>query len=237
MNRSFLNIGLLIALLTSLVACQQAEELIQEFFTGEVESIAESDLPGDVLDQITSTFPSIGISSITWVVGSNGAEVFEISMENGEILSFTRDGGGCVEVAIEDLPAGVQDYVDTNYPDEMITKAMSMEHDGDSIYTVRISSGEVLTFDAGGEFLGIRDRRGRRGHHKRHGELIEASALPGTAQTYISNNFAGSVVDKAVQLTKRDGTVIYLVKLDTGERLAFDSDGTYIEDFRPGWGN
>ncbi|MEM7372914.1 MAG: PepSY-like domain-containing protein [Bacteroidota bacterium] len=237
MNRSFLKFWVVVALATTFVACQQAEELIQEFFTGEVETIAESELPSDVLDQVMNTFPSVGISSITRVVGSNGAEVFEISLDNGETLSFTRDGGGCVEVAIEDLPAGVQDYVDTNYAGEMITKAMSMEHDGDSIYTVRISSGEILTFDASGDFLGIRERRGRRGHHKRHGEIIEASALPGTAQTYISDNFAGAVVDKAVQITKRDGTVVYLVKLDTGERLAFDSDGNYLDDFRPGWGN
>lgn len=218
-----------------IVACDETESILPtEASTGSVESIEISSLPAS----IQSTVDASEIVEATKVTASDGSVIYGISLSDGTELSFTERGEHCDTVSIASLPADIEAYVTTNFPDEVITKAVSRTNDDNElVYIIRISSGEILAFDEAGEFLyeKVRGNRGH-GHRNRHADLIEVSDLPQTTQDYLSTNHSSEIVEKAFSITKRDGTVIYGVKLATGEALFFDESGTYLSDFTPGWG-
>lgn len=226
---------ILLCSIVFIVACDETESLLpEEVSTGSIESIEISSLPASIHGAVDVS----EIVEATKVIASDGSVVYGISLSDGTELSFTQRGGHCDTVAIASLPTDIGTYITTNFPDEVITKAVSMTNDDDElVYIIRISSGEILAFDEDGAFLyeKVRGNRGH-GHRNRHADLIEVSDFPQMAQDYLSTNHSSANVEKAFSMTKRDGTVIYGVKLDTGEALFFDESGTYLSDFTPGWG-
>lgn len=67
---------------------------------------------------------------------------------------FDRDE----HVAIEDLPEAILDYIAENYPDSTIEEAeREKNRHGDIIYEVELDTGEELTFDEAGNFLGVEE--------------------------------------------------------------------------------
>jgi hypothetical protein len=209
-----------------------------ETAAGFLETIEASDLPTSVQTQLEDNYAEETIVSVARITGSDDSELYGIGFESGENITLRGDGEGCPSIELEDLPTAITDYVGTNYPDELIVHAVSMERDGVLRYHVRVSSGEVLSFDSSGEFLEMREgrERRRRHHHRRCGTDIRPADLPAAAQTYLSDNFAASTVEKAVSIERRDGSTVYLVKLDTGERMAFDEAGELLE-LPTGWAN
>ncbi|MEM7657995.1 MAG: PepSY-like domain-containing protein [Bacteroidota bacterium] len=221
------------------VACNPIENLWEDVSNlGSIESITEAELPADVLTTLQAEYGDQTIADLAKIIGSDGSEVFGITFQDGKTVSLKQDGGLCPSISVDSLLESITAYISTTYPDEAILHAVSMEKEGETVYHVRISSGEILSFDSTGEFLEAREGKGRKkGRGKRCGTEVEVAELPASAQTYLTDQYPDAEVLKVIQLDRRDDTTVYLVKLDNQELLFFDVDGNVLEDFRPGWGS
>ncbi len=125
------------------------------------DSIGIETLPAVVTDYVTATYPDETISSASqkpngaYAVGLSSGTVLLFNAE-GEFRAICGGGGGIgnwhggTEVAVEDLPAAVTDYVTANYPDATIVKA-KQRNDGN--YFLRLDNGVKLVFDVDGNIL------------------------------------------------------------------------------------
>ena len=129
------------------------------------DTIEVADLPQVIIDFISDNAPNQTIELAVlkpfglYAVGlSNGAIV--IFDEEGEFISRCGrwDGPGqqarrCMrgqEVDVAGLPQAITDYVANNYAGETIDKASTKPN---GIFAVKLSSNDILMFNADGEFL------------------------------------------------------------------------------------
>lgn len=232
-------ISMVAMLVFALSSCDKQDELISEA-TGFVEEMAESEVSRDILSQVSANYPTASIEDVVRITGSDGSILIGIILDDGTTLTFEKGGSRCNDtIAIADLPQTLQTYIATEYPDEIIVKAVSMENDdGELIYHVQISSGEVLSFDESGTFIEVRSGHShrKRGNHKRCAEEIDSADLLQPILDYLASDFSDETIEKAAIKEKRDGSIIYIVKLSSGEVLFFDEIGNLLEDIRNGWG-
>ncbi len=130
------------------------------------EDIAPADLPANIRDFITTYFPGTTIEEAERENNGN----FEVELSNDEELIFDADGNflGRAEdddeddrdeedIAVEDLPQAVKDYIAANYPGVAIIEA---EREDDGKFEVTLNNGVELHFDAEGNFLEAEDHNG-----------------------------------------------------------------------------
>ncbi len=224
-------------LLTTFTACEQGLQLTPDF-EDSVAELRTSELPAEVLAEVNNLYPNETIESALQVTASDMTSLIALTLSNDKEMTFLHNGRRCNDtIAIDSLPAAIQTYVDNNYPGEMILKAVVVtKPDGSTVIVIHISSGEILAFDQSGTFLGERPRRHRRYHGSRDNHAsIDPADLPAAVLTALSTDYPGATVEKAIELTRRDESVIYLLKLDDGTHVAYDADGNELEDFRPSW--
>ncbi|MHA6278635.1 PepSY-like domain-containing protein [Salinimicrobium sp. CAU 1759] len=130
------------------------------------EDIAVSDLPAAIREFVNTHFPGASIEEAERENNGN----FEIELSNDVELIFDADGNflGRAEdddnddsddedIAVDDLPQAVRDYIAANYPDNSIIEA---EREDDGGYEVTLNNGVELEFDAEGNFLKAEDHNG-----------------------------------------------------------------------------
>lgn len=159
-----------------------------------------------------------------------GVAIFD---EAGEFLNLEERGPHgdrpeLTEVEISTLPASVTDYIATNYEGAVIEKAgLATLTDSTTHFAVKLEDGPVLLFDSEGAFITEHTPGGHQGGRPAITEL-EASELPEGILTYLTTKYPEAKVEKAGTVTLPDGTIRYLIRLDTGEHLHFDADSNLL---------
>ena len=231
----------LIAIIALVAACSQVDNVLDsDLFSGEVESASIDDLPSNALAFLTATYPGQSIVEVNKITTSEGETLFSAIMEDGTEYTFESRGDTCHHVAVDSLPQAILDYLDANYPNESVLRASQMENrDGETRYIVKLTSGEILAFDASGNLVAEEIRRGRHGRHghHRHGTPVDIDSLSSDILNYVATNYPSETIQKAFSLTTKDGTVVFGVVLGRHNVLFFDENGVLLEDFRPSWRN
>lgn len=129
------------------------------------------------------------------------------------------------EIDIATLPTTISTYINTNYAGATIQKAGV---DSLGRYFIQIMKSDStyigLLFDASGNFV----RELLRKKHDDRGTTIDPSALPASVSTYISTNYAGVTIRRAI--LESDGTyrVIIILADNSYLGLSFDASGNFV---------
>lgn len=226
-------------MLTTFTACEEGLFLSpDDLLNSSVVEIALDALPDQVVETAQDLFPNANIVEALSIQATDQTTLFSLSMSNGEEMTMQTNGQRCNDtLSIDSLPAAIQAYVDTAYAGELILKAAEVvKSDGSVVYIVHLSSGEVLAFDHTGAFLGERPKKGRKHRGSRDNRSsIDPADLPAAVSTALASDYPSNTVDKAIELTLPDGSIVYLMKLDDGTHVAYDAAGTELVDFRPSW--
>ncbi len=129
------------------------------------------------------------------------------------------------EVEATELPSTITSYVSENYAGATIERA-GKANNGSYIVHLKKSDGTLvgLLFDASGNFVS------EKSHRDIHGTPVTISDLPSTITTYISTNYAGSTIEKAIKDDKGN-TLVLIKKTDaTLAGLVFDSAGSFANE-------
>ena len=124
---------------------------------------------------------------------------------------------------IIDLPATIDNYLTTNYPDYTVDEsAEETLCDGTIAYEVELedsNDNEIeLTFSMEGNLLFTETE-------------INTSELPTAVSNSISTNYADYTIDEADRLDMADGSVQYEVEIENGNselEVILDTDGSVI---------
>jgi uncharacterized membrane protein YkoI len=125
-------------------------------------------------------------------------------------------GGGRDSIYNVVIPAATIAAIHATYPADTIIVGKKEVHDGVTTYTVTIRNGSTvrfLTYDANWVFVSIRTGDGT--HHSNNHVTIAISAIPTTATTYISTNYAGYTIVQA-QSEVKNGVTTYEVQITNG---------------------
>lgn len=129
-------------------------------------------------------------------------------------------------VAVADLPAAVTGYVSTNYAGSTIEHAGKLEN-GTMILKVKKADATYvgLVFDAAGVFVTVKTHKGGK-----HGTDVAIADLPAALTAYITANYAGSTIKKAVK--NDEGKILVIIqKADASlAGLGFNADGSFISE-------
>ncbi len=130
------------------------------------EEIAPADLPLEIREFISTYFPGTTVEEAERENNGN----YEVELSNDVELIFDADGNflGRAEddddddrddedIAVDDLPQAVRDYIAANYPNNSIIEA---EREDDGTYEVTLNNGLEIHFDAQGNFLEADDHNG-----------------------------------------------------------------------------
>ena len=147
---------------------------------------------------------------------------------SGTATSTTTSGSNrCSfsQVAVTDLPTAIASYITANYAGATIVRAGKRDASG---YMVQIKKADgtstVLAFDATGNFVS------EKGHPKNHGTPIAATELPAAISTYITANYSGANVAKAMRDAAGNYTVAVKKSDGTFVDLGFDTNGNFTSE-------
>ena len=122
-------------------------------------------------------------------------------------------GGGNGFEVLDEVPAVIQDYLDTNKPDVEVQQAVRKK---DKIF-VLLSDNTVMVFDEEGNLL--------EESTEIPGGITELDEVPAVINDYVSANYPDAVIKKAIQ--KDEETYVIL---EDGKILVFDADGNFVEE-------
>ncbi|MDP5120714.1 MAG: PepSY-like domain-containing protein [Spirosomaceae bacterium] len=139
-----------------------------------------------------------------------------------------RGGKKCnvTEVEVADLPAAITDYITANYAGATANRAGTLENGN---YVVKITKADAthagLVFDANGVF--VEEKTGKSGSR---GTEVAVADLPTTVTAYITANYAGATIKKAI--TNDEGKFLLIVQKadETYVGVGFEADGTFISE-------
>jgi hypothetical protein len=132
------------------------------------------------------------------------------------------NGGRGDSIGYAQLPAAAQAYLTANADITKITRIVKITlPDGTVRYGVRFSDRTHLHFDATGAVV-VDEPRGNAFVE------ITVAQLPASIQTYLTTNGHTTDISHVVKVTKKDGTVIYGVRLSNNTIITFDAAGTVI---------
>lgn len=228
--------------ISAFTSCDKSanENLSTETIVEEISnSTDKQNIEPDELPQTTKAFIEeehfeTYVESVAYVDGLG----YEITMGTEDVEYFDKDGevlrhrdrlrqcfrpgpcGGGQLLEIDDLPEGVVEYINENYPDQEIRRAKLK---GDR-YLVAITGPTVVVFSGEGEFLNefplFRFCFGHR---------IDLVDLPEVITAYINENYPGVEIKIAFRAR---GKIIVGVLTPDGERkiIVFTQDGVFIFD-------
>ena len=133
--------------------------------------------------------------------------------------------GKLTSVEIASLPATITTYINKNYASSTI-KFAGKDEKGQTVVGVSLSNVETgLLFDANGIFVQALT------HYGKKAKLMEVdiATLPASVGTYVTANYAGYTVKKAVKDT--DGNLLVGLKNEANHKvLKFNSAGKFVEE-------
>ena len=184
-------------------------------------------LPQAILNYISSNYPDNTITEAEIEDNNN----YEVELNNGIELIFDQEGNflgidddddddfGDEDIAPEDLPANIRDFIATHFPGITIEEA---ERENNGNYEIELSNDLELIFDADGKFLGRADDDD---NDDKDDEDIEVSELPQAILDYIATNYPNNTIIEA----EREDDNTYEVTLNNGVELEFAADGTFLD--------
>ena len=229
------------------------------------QSVTVAQLPANVREYVALSFTPLEIEA-AWRARGLG---FEVELEDGQNLYF-RENGGCMgtgrgggggifrcmrgdTVDVSELPQAAADYVAANYAGATIQTVVYKSHGDRTGYAVELSDGNILLFNAAGEFVtlcgefdgngdGHGDGPGHGGHHGdgphgngdgphgsqggcAAGDTIATADLPQAAADYVTANYASETI--SVVVVKPSGK--FGVELASGIVLLFTAEGVFIK--------
>lgn len=130
------------------------------------------------------------------------------------------------EVAVEDLSTDITDYITTNYADATINRAGTNDNTGNTYVKITLSdgTGAGLVFDADGAFVSERTRRSK-------GTSVEEADLPVAITDYITANYDGASIHKAILQSDETYGVLLILADETYQGVGFDAEGTFVAEF------
>jgi len=140
------------------------DEIIAESIRFSQETLEVSDWPTAVRSYFTSEFSGFAIGNIKTYTDANDSKFYLLEGTNGGQLLFDsqfeficgddtfqlESGKDDEDIAPEDLPQAILDYISTNYPGIEIDEAEF--EDGE--YEIELKDGTELCFDQAGNFIG-----------------------------------------------------------------------------------
>lgn len=121
--------------------------------------------------------------------------------------------GETESVSVSDLPQAVVDAVGQALPgQEIISATMITSSDGTVLYSVETEEGEEMTCQRNGMTM----------------TEIDAADLPQTIIDYLAAEYPESVILRAGLAENAEGESRYIVKLSSGQILAFDESGELV---------
>ena len=126
------------------------------------------------------------------------------------ILDENLFTGEAESVSASELPATAADFLSANFPNlgiESVDKITTSE--GEILFSAILEDGTEYTFEA---------RGGRC-------DTISIDSLPQAVHDYLDTNFPEEAILRASQMETKDGEARFVVKLTSGEILAFDENG------------
>ncbi len=132
------------------------------------------------------------------------------------------NGGRGDSIGFGNLPATAQAYLTANVDVTLIKRIEKITlSDGTIRYGVRLTDRTHYHFDATGALI-VDEPRGNKFVE------ITLAELPAVIQTYLTNNGHTTGIDHIIKVTKKDGTIIYGVRLTNNTMITFDSTGAVI---------
>lgn len=127
------------------------------------------------------------------------------------------------EIALEDLPAAITDYISANYPNSTIDRAGQNGNNGSFAVKITKEDGTIagLLFNSDGGFIAEKTRGARP-------EPIDVSSLPSAITDYITANYEGATIHKAFQGNDGNYGVMLILADDSFLGVGFDSAGNYL---------
>ena len=184
-------------------------------------------LPQAILDYITANYPNNTI----WEAEIEDNNNYEVELNDGTELVFDQQGNflgidddgnedfGDEDIAPDDLPAGIIEFVNTYFPGTTIVEA---ERENNGNFEIELSNDVEIIFNADGDFLG---RAEDDDNEDKDDEDIAISDLPQAVRDYIAANYPDNSIIEAER--EDDGT--YEVTLNNGLEIHFDGEGNFLE--------
>jgi hypothetical protein len=169
-----------------------------------------SSLPQQVRDYIAANYPN---ATVLWAEVDD--DEYEVTLSDGTELYFDLRGRFIkaerddVPVNPADLPASILSYIQTNFPNAQMVRAVRDDHH----YEVYLSNGLELYFTLSGVFIG----------QEADDRPIPISELPVAITDYVSQNYPNASMVSAEIDDNR-----YEVELSTGLELYFDMQGNFL---------
>lgn len=149
-----------------------------------------------------------------------------------------------------DLPANTTKYLESNFPESVVTDATKLDDAGNTLYLVKLSTQEDLAFDQNGSYKssteeavskskGGKGSKGRHGDRNRncggrkhgHGTDLSLDSLPAGISAYVAANYSGFVLKHAHldSLCGLGSTISVVAANSTSHiRLFFSTQGSYL---------
>jgi hypothetical protein len=138
-----------------------------------------------------------------------------------------RDGLRRDTIALGSLPASISSYFAANYPLDTLVKAL--KNRDSSIVVLSVNNGQFATlFDVAGSFV----KRVQLPSHRGWSGSIELTALPATAQSYLTTTYPNYVFKHAFKIVSGNTVEGYVVFIDangTKYAVEFDAAGTFVK--------
>ncbi len=229
----------LTGILAFAIGCKKDSTVTDDSLAQEIEFstqkvvIPTSELPATMLEYIDENHFETYIENAYMVPDKGyeaimGDESLVYADRNGRVLHPQRDRfrrGPCGHgeaIGVDELPANIIEYVETNYPDAEILRAKHMDN---GRYIIKISEPHyILIFSDDGAFI---EATVLFYHCHPLGVPMDIANLPETITNYIEENYPGSEI--LVAFHKNNGVYVLGVFTPDGRKImAFDADGNLL---------
>jgi hypothetical protein len=125
------------------------------------------------------------------------------------------------------LPAAINSYYSTNYPQDSLVGAI--KNRDSSFMVLSVNNGAFVTaFDANGNFI----KRVQLQQHHGHANPLAESALPTSVENYLSTTYPNYVFKQAFAVAENQALKGYVVFIDangTKYAVEFDAQGNFVK--------
>ena len=194
------------------------------------DSLAESALPASVTAYLDSSYSGYAFGKAFTIVSSTGSNAgyVVIIYYNGKPVALQFDADGNLEkvlklrdgpgggrqhfphrdghlqdsVSLSDLPAAITSYFSASYSSDTLLRAYTT-HDGSYVVLSKNNSLLATVFTSSGVYV----KRVQLSHERASFESVEQSALPASAQDYLSETYPDYVFEKAYAASDSRGIV------------------------------
>jgi len=214
------------------VELESGEELIFDVdgtFLYEEEEIDNfDDLPSNIQTFLedSPTYDADDFEDAEWTIIGNNLVVYNVYLDDDDILVFDTDGNFLGEIdditlppfTTANLPENTTNFIATNYTSTI--DAVFFNQDNNTPYQVILANETILFFDATGNFA-----------YEITGDeiyTIEETDFPQEAITYLQDNYPNNTITTFYLSNDLSCNLSYVATLDNDTNVVFDDEGTFV---------